>query len=321
MKKDRIVEYDIVKGIAILGVMMVHIPAEYRLIKYGIAFHIVVFFTVAGILEDSQETVSSFQEYVKKKARVLLYPYFTLSGTYICAYTIYSLLIERSISIRFVVKNIYLTLSGTGIGTLWFLPVLFLAHVYLRFLKKTLVNSWRAVSVVVMIVSLIVSQQLYTNGIVGNVQYTLIGLLFNEIQIILKAFIAGGYVATGNTMWHIITGLKNQRTSKTYYFLGILLALLSYKYYEGNDMHYLKISNAPAFVICTFSSVIAVLCISCALANVPYLKHTLSFFGKNSLIVMTTHLEYRVVHLVILICSGFRDNNAFTRFIIFLGCI
>ena len=52
MKKDRIVEFDIAKGIAILGIMMAHIPSEYRLIRYGIAFHVVVFFAVAGILED-----------------------------------------------------------------------------------------------------------------------------------------------------------------------------------------------------------------------------------------------------------------------------
>ena len=67
MKKDRIVEFDIAKGIAILGIMMVHIPSEYRLIRYGIAFHVVVFFAVAGILEDRQATKLAFLKYVKKK--------------------------------------------------------------------------------------------------------------------------------------------------------------------------------------------------------------------------------------------------------------
>ena len=96
------------------------------------------------------------------------------------------------------------------------------------------------------------------------------------------------------------------------------MTLLSYKYYEGNDMHYLKIFNAPAFAICTFSGIIAVLCISCVVARVPYLKNMLAYFGKNSLIVMTTHLEYRVVHLAVFICSCLRDNDEFTRFLIFV---
>lgn len=219
MKKDRIVEFDIAKGIAILGIMMVHIPSEYRLIRYGIAFHVVVFFAVAGILEDRQETKLVFLKYVKKKAEGLLYPYFTLSGTYICVYTVFSMLIKKELPIRFIIRNIYLTISGIGIGTLWFLPVLFLTDVYLYCIKKILTNSWRAASVVVMIVSLIVCQQLYAEGILGSVQFMLEGVIFNELQIILKAFIAGGYVATGSIIWNIIIKLKNQRTLIKYYFL------------------------------------------------------------------------------------------------------
>ena len=71
IKKERVVEYDIAKGIAILGVMMVHIPFEYRLIKYGIAFHIVVFFAITGILEDKHSTEVSLGNYIKKKTIML----------------------------------------------------------------------------------------------------------------------------------------------------------------------------------------------------------------------------------------------------------
>ena len=103
------------------------------------------------------------------------------------------------------------------------MPVLFLTDVYLYCIKKILTNSWRAVSVIVMIVSLIVCQQLYAEGILGSVQFMLEGVIFNELQIILKAFIAGGYVATGSIIWNIIIKLKNQRTLIKYYFLmGVL---------------------------------------------------------------------------------------------------
>lgn len=48
VKKGRLIELDIAKGIAILSVIMVHINQDFRLINTGIAYHLSVFLQFLG---------------------------------------------------------------------------------------------------------------------------------------------------------------------------------------------------------------------------------------------------------------------------------
>lgn len=324
MKKKRVEEYDIAKGIAILGVIMVHIPMDYRLIKYGIAFHIVVFFTVAGIIDETHCSSLSILEYIKKKMKALLYPYLILSILYIVVYSIKPIFLEHTLPYNFWLKNIYITVSGAGIGTLWFLPTLFIASVYVFVMKKK-IKFWRMIAITIAILVLFGSEFLYSYGLVGDIKYSQIGLFYNEVQVILQGLIAGGYIAFGSIIWSILSNLKTKCKTIVYYLIGIgllVLSLISYIFYDGNDLHNLKIINSFGFMFCTVSSVFAVLFLSCEMTKCKIIKKGFIFFGKNSFIVMTTHLEYKVVGFVVYVFSFFRWNNEFARCGIFVSiCI
>ena len=61
----RKISLDIAKGIAILSVMMVHFPREYRLFSTGISYHVAIFFCVTGIL--LEKSVWSKEKIPKKE--------------------------------------------------------------------------------------------------------------------------------------------------------------------------------------------------------------------------------------------------------------
>ena len=88
LAKKRIVELDIVKGFAILGVILVHIPLDWRMFNRGINFHLTVFFMVSGILLWGREDINlNLWKNVIEKTKSLLYPYFTLSWAIYTGYT------------------------------------------------------------------------------------------------------------------------------------------------------------------------------------------------------------------------------------------
>ena len=64
-KNGRIVELDIVKAIAIISVMYVHFDKSYVINIPGIAFHVVAFFCVSGILLYNRENISLKKQIIK----------------------------------------------------------------------------------------------------------------------------------------------------------------------------------------------------------------------------------------------------------------
>ena len=116
---------DIMKGIAILMVINVHFPKGTALFK-GITFHLSTFFVVAGILINKKKCKKSFKEFFINKVKSLLYPYLILS-------IIYIFLIDILIKQDCVFEDILQTISFSGIGSLWFLPTLFIAENFIYF--------------------------------------------------------------------------------------------------------------------------------------------------------------------------------------------
>lgn len=94
VKKGRLIELDIAKGIAILSVIMVHINQDFRLINTGIAYHLSVFFAVSGFLMSQSSTNENLVQQIKKKVKSILIPYLLLSAIYIIIFTIIKLLLE-----------------------------------------------------------------------------------------------------------------------------------------------------------------------------------------------------------------------------------
>lgn len=134
--KKRIEELDIAKGLAILGVIMVHIPIEWRLFSRGINFHLTVFFMVSGFFLWNRDNSSfSLLQSVSAKTKSLLYPYLMLSIVY-CLFVMCIYLIAPNAGIESIFQVIYRTIIGVGVGTLWFLPTLYGAIIVSMVIKE-----------------------------------------------------------------------------------------------------------------------------------------------------------------------------------------
>lgn len=88
--------------------------------------------------------------------------------------------------------------------------------------------------------------------------------------------------------------------------------------FAGNDMHNAKMVNYLGYYVCSFIGVISVMLFSVWPSRFKPITGLLSFFGKNSLIVMTTHLEYHVVTVSLLISLRLFGSSMVTSTIAFI---
>lgn len=302
---NRLKYLDIAKGISILMVINVHFPNESSLFVNGITFHIVTFFVVSGILMYLKNEESlSYKNILFRKIKSIGYPYMTMSLCYMLIYTIYDF-ITNKISLVAVAKNmhnIYLTGSFLGIGTLWFLPTLFFSELIFLFVSKLFGTKRASIVISIMtVISILVSNHLTDIGIVGMINNNIKGIFTSNILIvILQSLIASGFVAMGYYLGKIISIYKLLKCKKSIaIILGCILFILNYivsLYSIENDLHLVKIHAPIAYLVGSILGSLAVLIFSFVIEKFKLISKAFSWLGENSLIIMTTHLEYKVVN-------------------------
>lgn len=308
--KHREESFDIAKGLAMLGVIMVHFPKENRLFSTGISFHIATFFAITGaLLLKKTNTGESIKIGIEQDIKRLIYPYISLSITYLLFhFPIYYFVNGKESALRFLSENLFLTASFLGIGTLWFLPVMFFARVGCRYILR--LDPKRGTSAMILLggEGCIVSKILYDNNITSQV-YTgsLSGYLVNILILLLETLIAIGIMGFGAILWNNIEKHKINKNKNIVILLYsctfMLLNLLVFETcFAGNHMHNAKMVNSFGYYVCSFLGVISIILLSIWLSQFKSIVKLLSYFGKNSLVIMTTHLEYHVVIVSLSIC-------------------
>ncbi len=132
--KERVVTYDLMKGIAILLMMVSHLALNYGLPKQIIySFHMPLFFILAGVFAKDIAQVSSFRQYTIKNAKRLLLPY-VVTMLMLCAWGGIQAYAKHNVS--FFLRHLFsmLIASADGwhsqwgliyAGPMWFLIALF----------------------------------------------------------------------------------------------------------------------------------------------------------------------------------------------------
>lgn len=146
VEKQREYSLDFVKGIGILLVVLVH-SKEFskfpRVIEACMnAIMLNSFFVVSGYLvySGSRRSVSDVKRMIKKKWTALSIPYISFSILVIFYHIIICVgwgnteVSEQYFGWNLIARDIFCMISGIGIGTLWFLPVLFISYTILLFL-------------------------------------------------------------------------------------------------------------------------------------------------------------------------------------------
>ncbi len=321
----RIQYLDAARGVGILLVVLGHIVSmDTFLVRWIYGFHIPLFFILSGILAGSRPQSSrNLRAFVCKKAGSLLYPYLTFS--------ILSLIFLRfSSSLDKFGANIPTALSGIGIGTLWFLPALFLAEIVFYIVHRQKPAARAVLALLILVFSTWFSGRFYFAvpdpdlltgwSVVNVVNRGLIGFLWMEIGWLLAVLqerwkntcsIGIGWNLIGSGWNHTGTGRngigRNKEAAEQVsgraakrrmgrlvagaILLGISLALTVSASYT--DLHYSLIGNPIRYYARGLSGSCAVILLCRMIPEC--VSSILSFWGRNSLVIFACHMNLGIV--------------------------
>lgn len=132
-KINRIEWIDVAKGLLIVMVCLGHRNIPEPISKWIYSFHMPAFFFFAGYTTKNTATIN-FYQYFKKKIKGLLVPYFSLGIIYILVEYLCVKLYRGGVFDfeRYVIH----LLSGSGIGSSWFIIALFVTEIIAYWLHR-----------------------------------------------------------------------------------------------------------------------------------------------------------------------------------------
>ena len=303
--KPRLDYIDWLKGIGILIIMWGHLyesPAK----EFTNSFKVPLFFVLSGVLIGlnlTDDKSIDMKKITVKKLKSLMIPYLWFS-LFDC---IYDMVVYHQLS---TVERIgYATVTGRGLYTLWFLPALFLAVVGFYCISNMAQKSSIALKgrsgkenrnanaflIIALLLCLVITcllnygfirlQDALSGSVYSFVSYpfltifhAMVGLVFTII-----GFFLGRYLKKPQFKITLIVGIVA-------FSLGLILNL----YCKNVDLNMGSLGNLPAlfYLTAVLISVGGVLLMS-LLPNSKVFS-PLVWFGRNSMILMVTHLPIGV---------------------------
>lgn len=262
VKKDRIEYIDLIKGFAILLVIMGHIYKGDNPIKIWIdSFHMPLFFILSGLFAKKN---ISFNELFIKRFKTLIIPY-------ICFGSCIMLLMFLTEGFSGGLKEyILFFITGVGRDALWFLPALFLTELLFNLTNRIIKKEIRY-----LIVSMLFIIGLGGAHFINNMILTTI----------YRSLVALGFYSLGNFTFKYLDKINISNILLfTILVLNLFLALNN----KGIDLWGLSFNNRFIYVIC---SIVGSFCIILLFKN-AYKRNInskcLQFFGVNTLIIMSS---------------------------------
>lgn len=285
---------DVVKGIAIYLVVLGHVDCgENFLSNWIYSFHIAVFFIVTGMqmaISYSLKT-QDMLSYTKKKMSQLLYPYFVFS-LLVVLYNLILVFVMNKYTYMHIIRILIDTITLEGYGTLWFLPTLFFAEIGFKKIHESSKNiSFNILCVSVMGIALayILQMSFWEN----NYFYS---FLFRVLTLIAKSNIAISFIAIGYGFYLFKENIIPIR------WVGNVMALLAFicnvfisQLNGWIDLHYCDINNPFLYYFYACLGGLSLIVITKGCINHNKL---LEYFGKNSLIIMVTHVNFPILIII-----------------------
>lgn len=303
-KKQRIEWVDILKGIAIISVVIGHraggngllIPTALKVWIYS--YHMPLFFFLSGVVF-SIDKFTNFKEFLVKKIKTLLLPMVIFSMVRIIFCYVYYFLILGNESYN-TIKMLRLTAgiiiqrtSGNYRGCLWFLNCLFLSHIILYWVIKLLKNKYKFILCALFI--------FYSLGVL---YVKLIGIQlpwYIELSFIAVIFCGMGYLLKKNK--GLILNKMSWVTTVIFFIVNVLATYENYLVAgKGVDLVFGSIGNPILYLLESFAGILAFVSL---FRNVKGLK-VIQYIGRNSLVYyclidlmafLPDILVYNILHL------------------------
>jgi fucose 4-O-acetylase-like acetyltransferase len=287
---SRISYIDMARGIAISLVVLGHVVyGNNPLCIWIYSFHIPLFFMISGILLAHKEewTILSYTQIVRKKALHLLYPYITFSILCYVYRIVHKLVFHDSFS-----TVIYIDITATfyGFSTLWFLPTLFFAETLFIFIVKSkyrhIINVI-VIALAVLVIRLVHNDDAFSQPMVFDPMYQMINILTRTL--LATSFIWIGY------LYYQCRNKMNGLTPAVLCIIGVgFFAVNGFIGRLNNlvDFHNSVINNPALYYLCAVSGSLSLITV---VEYARFKSPPLEYFGRNSLIIMVTHVPFAVV--------------------------
>ena len=294
VKSSREYSLDFIKGIGILLVVLVHskeFSAFPKVVEACMnAIMLNCFFVVSGYLVYSAtgRKWSDVKQMIIKKWKSLIIPYISFSVLVILWHIIICVgwgnteVSDQYFGWNLIFRDVFCMFSGIGIGTLWFLPVLFISYTILIVLVVGVINRKGKYSVVVAVILFFIfavaGQAVYyinypENGMISTI-------ISKYIKMIYRILNGTAYSIWGYTLHLLWCSMQKKRRRTALVGLAVLSCL---GYFKGWKICFQ--STICAVVLLFFT----VLFDSSIREKMIKICKPVIFCGQNSLAIMIYH--------------------------------
>lgn len=285
MNKERLDYIDVVKGISIISIVLLHF--EEGLIPLCIntyigEFMITAFYVAVGWIDATRDKDVSARELLSKRWVQLGKPYLYWSAI-ILVFDALLMAIGQG-DIYTIAREAYKTVTLRGIGTLWFLPALFGGELLWNWTKRKN-KLWIYIFLLIFVIVFQTAVSMYFDGKNDNLS-RIINAPFQTLSSIGDAWMGIGF---GFLMYKSWCGkFLREQSSMVILCTGLLLSALAfcsanfYPYPYGEK--YMAPLIGPLGLFFVFKVV-----------KIPVVSQYLTYWGKNSLGLMCTHYSLFMV--------------------------
>lgn len=288
MNTKRISYIDMAKGIGIILVVFGHFGfVSESLLTWIMSFHMPLFFILSGmLLSHTHADRHNMSTFLQKKAKNILIPYFSFSFLSI----LFSGILDFASFKTYLPNALIQTIFFYGISVLWFLPALFFGETIFLWIRKH--ASLRMTAFICLCACLITifSVNAYHYHYPLDFANTLSIWGAYLIAVFVRTGIAVTFLSIGYFVQHIF--FQKEYSTGTYLFSAILFLILNLflAFKNGKvDLNNLIFHNYLLYFTAAFCGSMAIICLCIALPACRPLLYT----GKNSLIIMATHMNCR----------------------------
>ncbi len=315
-ENERIEYLDIAKGVGILLVIIGHVELVAAPVRQYIAsFHMPLFFLISGMLlwykKEEQKEMESF---VRKKGKSIMLPYVIFSMAYLfieCA----RMAVKGSTGWGAIFRQLYQTFCLQGISVLWFLPALFLGEVCFVWIRQNSNHLQTAFCLPALLMTTYFINVDVQAFMTTHADSLLLALAYDLASMLLRNMFCVALVGIGYycgmflLQFSLHTAVEAGLGAAALIVTGFLTKLNG-----GVDLRGMILGNLALYLLCSVLGTLGVIFLCRTLESLPLrpIQKAGKYFGKNSMLIMVTHLDFRILYISIEIAGLIRvltDNN------------
>ena len=281
---------DCARGICIISIMIIHhlkvFPALHLFLSM---FAVPSFFILSGFLFECQnQTRYSLKEFIVKKLKSLMYPYFTFSVLIILWNVFFYRVLLHSDPEISVGQIVLLLFSTFGYQAFWFVPCLFWAMILFFIVRKTKLYHKIFLAFSVVFIAVNFYFQFFRSETLPFGQYYV-------IRYIYRILISSVFVYIGSVLCNIM-GKGYDRVLFVVSFVSSMATFLLLNVISVNmnwDISTMQIGYLGLFYF-TGTTFVCWMILLLKKGQSLFLEKGIAFFGKNSLIIMFLHMDVSV---------------------------